>query len=443
MAERVPRPTDAAKCNWNSDGTTYPSTDPGAPKRATGYKPLDVPVPGAGGIIPANDFNYTIGLAMQMISWARDFIPREWGDIAEGIAETTASQLFRIYPPAAGMYARGLQVFNVAGTATGGGTVLLLCGDGEQIYYSSGSPQQEILAADPADGSQIWKVNPDTQPIASLAADGGFVYYMTTNAGVVGLRRLVRATGAASGNGGTEYSCSPIAVNSSYAIGVDGGVSGAGFVTFFSDIQGTITQDGQYNTNSANLRDCAIDDGFSYVTGAQAGAVEVWCNNLVTRALQWSTGLPTVAAPTTRAIATDGDLVYVGIDRAAMAVGNANLFVLSRTRGDVLASLDIDSGVGVDIRYLAVDDRYLYAIDDSNICHVLRLRFPEVAEVAQVADVILTPVCDGVSAVFRDATTTTNFQRNWMLGATKTFMRAAADDIYRRPFYNLAVPVGR
>jgi hypothetical protein len=407
--------------------------------RDAGFKPKDYPSAGPGGVIPAETHNFLWRVGMQMISWTRDFIPREWADVAEGIAETTASQLFRVYPPAAGMYARNQPVFNVAGTATGGGTVSGLCTDGEQIYYINGTGAQYIVGADPADGSENWQINPHTLVITSVCTDGGFVYY-TSDLGAAGLRRLTRA-GAVSGNGGLERSCNALAANGEYCIGIDGAVGGAGTFTIWSGIQGTITEDGTYNTTSANLVDCAIDGDFSYVTGTRAGGFDVWCNILATRALSWTATMPTAVPVTTTGIATDGDYIYLSAQRVALTAGGfANLFILDKADGTLLFTLDVDSGNTVDIDFISVDDRYLYCVDDSAVCHVLRLRSAFLGVVAQVPDVFGKPACDGVSAVFRDFTTSANFQRNWMGGPTKTFMRCATDDVYRRPFYNRAVP---
>jgi hypothetical protein len=380
---------------------------------------------------------------MEMLSWVRDFVAREWSDVAEGIAETTASQLFRVYPPAAGMYERAVELFNVATTASTGGNATYIRTDGEQIYYVGGSPPQLIIAADPADGSELWESSPAVASAhRNICTDGGFVYSVTTGGAPAGLLRYSRSTGAYDTNGGTDYNNTVLVTNGEYCIGVDGSVAGAGKITFWSGIQGTITQAASYyDTTSAGLIAAAIGDTQCYVGGTRA-TYDVWCVRLSDRATRWRTTLATTIAPTVRGIATDGDHVFVATDLVALtAGGSANLFVLNKQNGTVQWNASLAGGG--DLRNgIAVDDRYLYVCDNAGTtgCYIYRVRAPTLVLVGQITG-LNDPVLDGVSVTGQNDSDLTKFRRHWMLGATKTFMRAASSDPNRRPFFTLAVPV--
>lgn len=439
MTERVTRPADAAKCNWGTGGGAYPKGDPGSGKRDVGYKPKDYPTAGAGDVIPAEDHNFLWNLGMDMLSWLRDFAPREWSDVYEGIANTVTSQFFRIYAPTAGIRDRASQYWTQNSTASTGGNVFFLCTDGEQIYYAGGAPAQAIIAASPVDGSEIWENDPDSQTISSLAVDGGFVYYTTGNVAALGLRRLNRSTGAYDTAGGTEYGGGPLATNGEYAVLIDGTVSGNGYVTFWSGIQGTITQDGTANTTSANLRDITIDATQCYTVG-QRNTDDLWCYNLSSRALQFATPMPTAADPVANTVCSDGDFVYVGTNRAALtAGGNASLFVYSRV-GDFIYSHDFGAGVNVD--FLNVDDEYLYVTTNANQTSIIPKSIMPYGRVGTITFSIGKPACDGLSIVVRNSGAANNFRRWWTHGGAKTFMRANPADPNRRPFFNLAIPTG-
>lgn len=437
MTERVTRPASAAKCNWATGGSAYPKGDPGSGKRDVGYKPKDYPTAGNGDVIPAEDHNFLWNLGMDMLSWLRDFAPSEWSDVAEGIANApNVSQLFRVYPPITGQYATGELDWNATGTATGGGAIVATIEtDGEQVYYVQGSPTY-IVAANPINGSEIWEQS--IAGVQSIATDGGFVYYIA-GAGAAGLNRISRSTGAADTSGGTEYSCNVLEVNGSTAVALNGNV-GSGYITFFYTIQGTITQGASQPNPTTNLVDICMDGEKCFTTGTRS-TYDVWSYRLSDRVLSWQVALPTTGAPTTRGICTDGHYVYVVTDRIALtAGGDANLFILDRAQGTVLQSVDI--APTADLGYVNTDGSYLYCVGRVTAkCYIVPLRGPTMGTQAGVIDdVALKPACDGVSAVFRDFTTNTNLQRNWAGGASRLFMRAASDDVYRRPFFNLAIP---
>jgi hypothetical protein len=438
MAERVPIPSEAAKCNWNSDGVTYPSTDPGAPKRLTGFQPKDVPVPGPGEAIPANDHNWLWKTIMEMTSWSRDFITREWRDVHEGISQTTSAALiFRVVPPLGAPfanYARYQTGWSAASTAATGGNPTEVKTDGEQIYYIAGSVAQSLIAASPVAGAEIWESGVVIQ-FGSVAVDGAAVYTFSTNAGEPGLFILDRTTGTQTGNTGAEYACTKSVSNGVYCCGVNGTVGGAGSLVFY--LIATPLETGTVIPLAAAINGLAIDNDQVYVGGTR-NVNDVFAYTLSSRASAWSTTLPTTIAPTVNSIAADGDCVYVATDNVALtAGGNASIFCLERVSGAVLWTMDL---FNIDI--LSIDDRYLHAVRDNNTVYMIKLRAPVPSVVASVTGFGLLSIdSDGYALYGSDSGTPANFRKVWVGGAAKTYQITGVNDPNRRPFHKMAVPV--
>ncbi len=442
MTERVTIPSEAGSCNWASDESTYSSSDPGAGKRLTGFKPKDEPSPGPGETIPASDHNWLWKIGMYMLSWLRDTIQREFSVIEEGITDITAiSRLFWVYPPTTGMDARGAAIFtNVTGSATGGGAVKDLCTDGEQIYYINGASSHYLVAARNSDGSEIWENDPYSKGFSALCTDGGYLYGITTDSGTAGLRRLSRSDGTHSSSAGTRYGCTEVRANGQFAAAV-APTGNLGDVVVWSSIQATMAEDGVYATGSAQLKDIAIDNENCYVIGTR-NVQDVWAVKLSNRTLAWSTQIQTASPAVARCVATDGNAVYVGIERDTIGGVNANVVVLDRCNGQQIYTLDVYVSTTPDIARIAVDDEYLYCQDSNGVLTVLKLDVAVPYEVLRISDTF-RPVVDGVSVISRENISSTEFQRHNMLNASKLFMRCASDDENRRPFHTLAVPVTR
>jgi hypothetical protein len=443
MTERVTQPSEASKTNWADGGSAYSNADPGSGKRAVGFQPKDEPTPGPGEIIPAETHNFLWRLGMEMISWLRDYQIREWSDLAEGIAATSAGEMFRVAPSGTAMTARGAQIFNVSGTGTGSTNVSEICTDGEQIYYTNGG---YMIAADPADGSEIWENN-DTAVVTfpALCTDGFYVYAMgDTNDR--GIHQCERATGDVVDSAGTDYDCNKIVTNGYYIVGIDAN-SFTGYVTFWSNIQSaSIAQDGRYDTSSPGLQDVCIDQDQCYVTGNPVSSNSVWAMNLSTRALAWAAVLPTTSAPTLlTSICCDGNRVYVAGSRTALtAGGSANLFCLDRITGNTLWTMDlVDSGLNNRSASFgaATDGRYLFVyLATAEELAVVDLHGGP-AQVGFIADARY-PICDGVS-VIGNSDVGTQLKRSRWIDAVRTFRRTAGTDTNRRVFYTLAVPADR
>lgn len=439
MAERIPIPTESAKCNW-ADGGTYPSTDPGAPARLAGFKPKDYPVAGSGAIVPAEDHNFLWRLGMEMLSWMRDFVTRQWADIAEGITASSARDIFRVMPADA-ISERGATVFTVTGTGSGGSYVGNPCTDGEQIYYYGGTGS--VVAASPVDGAEIWDNAPNPASISAICTDGSYVYILG-DSGDPGLSRLIRTTGVEDSNAGTYYGGTRMLCNSDYAAVIETS-AGAGTVAVYSDIQGTITQDGNFASGSTGLRDVAIDRSHCYVGGIR-NSHDIWCVILSTLSHRWRITLPTGATdPNVRGIVADGCRVYVATDDTTLAAGGqANLYALDRWTGAVLWSMEVGSSKDL-TNGIATDGRFIYVSDSADDMHIIDISGPAPSHYGgtvtggSVVPDMINPVCDGVS-VIGNSNLTTELKRVWMMDAVSTFRRVDGDDLQRRPFYTLAVP---
>lgn len=445
MTERITQPSEASKCNWASGGSAYPNADPGSGVRDVGYKPKDYPTPGAGAVIPAEDHNFLWRLGMEMLSWLRDIAARQWTELAEGSDAAANNERHMICLPDTGPRERGSVDWTITGTGTGGTGVYSPCTDGGYIYYFGGTTSFYLIAADPDDGSEVWEQDVYSVAFSALCCDGAYVYAQTVDSGEVGLKRLERTNGDHSGEGGSEYGCEALAANGEYCVGIDP-TTHTGYAVFYSDIQGTITEDGTVNIGSSNLTAVAIDSDQAYVGGVR-NTYDVWAFTLSTRAYAWGGGVlgwtaATSSAITVSGIAADGNRVYVCSDRQGLSAGgSANLFCIDRRTGQTLWTMDVTTPGAVstlDLEGIAVDDQYLYCVDDGDDLHIIDIAGPTPAQVAFVSNFGL-PDCDGVS-VIGNSNLTTELKRVWSGGTAKTFLKTTTDSVHRRPFFNRSIP---
>jgi len=433
MTERIPEPADFGEVGWRTNGASpNAATDPGASLRADGW-PVDA-VPGS------DEFNFIQRVLGQSLEeWLALFVPREWATLAEGIGETAAiSQLFRVFAPVAGILARGAQIFSVAGTATGNTDVKQPRTDGEQIYYFGGTSDGRIVAANPETGAELWEVGTPSNTSA-IEVDGLNGYFVTNNAGNVGIRKFALSTGFIDGvSAGAEYAYTLLRSNGEFLIGIRPN-SGVGVVGFYSNLGGLIAEDGTVDTTSAGLLGACVDAEWGYVGGAQSATKEIWCYKLSTRALVWDLHLPTVAPATVAALATDGDTLYAVTDQQTLtAGGTASLYAIDRLSGNILWTADPFGAAP--LTAVVVDDRYLYVSDNTPTTLAYRLRDAGPTPPPAFGVAAFQPAaCDGASVIGNGSSTL--LERHTVGGATKTYMRAGGDDPNRRPFFNLAVPV--
>jgi hypothetical protein len=384
---------------------------------------------------------------MEMASWLRDLAARQWFDLGEGSDAAADVERHRVTPADAGPKERGSQEWSVSGTATGSTAVIQPCTDGGYVYYLGGTAQAYIVAANPATGAEVYEANDIGVGLSAICSDGGYVYVQTVDSGFKGIYRMLRTDGTQDGSTTTPtyYSCDRLVANGAYCVGISPS-GNPGYAVFYSSIQQTIAEDGIVATGSAGLNAVAIDSDQCYVGGTRN--YDVWAFTLSTRAYAWGGGVlgwtaPTSSAITVQGIAADGNRVYVASDRQALSAGgSANLFCVDRVSGQTLWSFDVavpGALTALDLEGIAVDDQYLYVVDDQDDLHIIDITGPTPSQAAYVAN-FGDPCCDGVS-VFGNTEVTTQLQRLWSAGAYKTFMRSTiTNNPHRRPFYTRSLP---
>jgi hypothetical protein len=438
MTERLPIPTNYDKVTWAASGGT--KTDPGGSVRSTGWAFEQIP--------GYDEFNWIQNILGDMADWLRKLIGREWSDINEGIANTTTqSDQFKVYHSTTGLRPRGLSVFDVVSPATGGGVVNHVATDGEFGYFFGGTGDAYINRIDPGAGGQEQEYNIPTGAASALDADGQYVYYHNTNAGVPGLRVHDRLTLAQVRVGGAQYACDELRSNGSWCVGISP-AGGNGRMVFYTGLGGTVTEN-TVTTAAAALVGLAIDGGQCY---SSDGAGNVYAYTLAgTPVNSWITALPTTTTAAITCLAADGNAVYVGTDTRTVSPGqpysrstsgNAVIWALDRITGDPLWSRDLPGLNSICIS-LAVDQGYLYALDGQNdeLC-VISLRAPEASLVYVGSGWGAGGLAvDGVSAYGASASAA-NIKRAWFLRrGTQTFMRVLGNDSKRAPFHTLALPI--
>jgi len=427
MSERSARPATADNAGWNT-GETGTETDPSA-ERVAGWAVDQVP--------GQDEFNYMFSLWGDFLQWLEDTSPREWTELSEGIAAAVNRQLFRVVPLSTGITSRLMEYWSVITTATGGLNPTSITTDGLKVYYVAGTGNEYIVAASPVDGSEVWEIQPSTgagADITAMAADGARIFYVHS-ATPVGLRS-VDTDGANALSGGLTYGHFLLRATGIHVAGISGN-TGAGDVDIWTASNHALVATNA--TGSTQLRGVAIDEDYVYV-GGDRNVSDVWAYKLVGGGLLWSVALDTGPnVPVVRAIAADGDCVYVLTDAFTDAAGDSkSLFCLDRTTGAILWSVDVD---GTNMLYLAVDQGYLYAVNSLGTMYMISLKGQTVGIVKSADNVADSIAVDGTSIYCQDGATATNLRRIAVGGATKTFMRAAGTDNRRRPFFTLAVPV--
>ena len=432
MAERIPVPATAVNIEWNTNPTN-PSTDPTS-QRAAGWAVDEIP--------DAQEFNYIWTMQGDFMAWLKQFAPREWTELSEGITDASVfRQLFRVCPPNATMLGRLGEIFSTAGTAATGGNVTHICTDGQRVYYISGATLDAIIGASPVDLTEEWEfINTATTQVVSITCDGRFVYFVSdaTEAGLwtIGL------DGAGPLNAGATYGHSALRANGTNCVGISGN-TGVGDLDIWASSPISLVATKSTGSPGSGLLAVAIDDTHAYVAGTRNAPNDIWAYPLTGGAATWSVPLDTNDPSPVNGICTDGDFLYVVTDSFAIAAGgNRGLFCLDKVTGTVLWTFDL----GADLVDCAVDSDYLYVVDSSNILYMFKLHSPEVGLIAtktNVSSAVQSLAADGVNVFCRDASATTNVRRLTTSGPTKTFMRVSGQDTRRRPFFTLAVPVGR
>lgn len=432
MSERNPRPSNSDKIQWPA--ATYGTADPSS-QRAAGWAPNEVP--------DAEEFNFLQKMWGEEFVWNLGYLAREWADLHEASPSSmSVGELLAVVPPTTGANARGSAVFSgVSSGATGGGNIYHLCTDGEFGYYVSGgggASQTRIVKFAMASGSLLAQAEAYSgNTISSLAVDSSAVFTMGANAADTGLTRRKRSDLSSPTSAGSEYGCIRMVANG-YHLAAIAPNSGVGKVVVYSNINGTISEDGTYDTSS-NMHAVAIDAENCYIGGVRS-TYDVWAIVLTSRAHTWRTILPTSSTPTVDGIAADGDHVYVSTDRVGLtAGGSANLHCLDRMTGAVLWSADIGSGSS-DLTGLSLDDKYLYTGDGTTVFQIDKCTTGVVQHMAAGTGLVYENVADGVSLLTTGATIAT-FSRFWTHPqGRKLFVRMDESDPWRMPFPHIVNP---
>ena len=210
-------------------------------------------------------------------------------------------------------------------------------------------------------------------------------------------------------------------------------------VRWYNGLTGTLSYLGQITWDSAGACSAlAMDATRCFVAGDRgSGTYDVIAYINSTRGIDWQITLPTTAKFQATAIACDGDVLYVaGYRRELSAGGNANLFALSVYNGALLWSMDVTGGAN-NLEGIAVDDKWIYVSDDADDCYVIA---KDLQAVIWTIDNFRPTKCDGV-AVVGYMPASVNPKRFYRGAHSMLFQACPSDDINRKPFYNLAVPV--
>lgn len=421
MSEVEPsRPGEADEITWGESGSPEQHTKP------TGTMP--------DGWVnaqqhPYDEENWLNRAMIRVIKWMSAAYVREFSTLSEGIDEVAAPRCFRVHPPAAGERARLAQVFDTEGTG-GAVSVTAVCTDGERIYYAQGDT---VYATSPASLTDDWSFTPVSGVnVVDLWTDGRWVYALVTyDASGDEIWSIDCETG------GEVYYSTALASPTGTAIRANGEyltILQGNYCRVYNGLSGTPSYQGQAD-HTAAINALAMDAARAYIGGTQGtDSKDVRGITLSTQSAVWSVALPTTATPTVNAIATDGEYVYVGTNLVAVTGGNAQLFCLSAWKGLHVWTMPDES---TNINRVAVDDRYVYASEDSGTPSVYVVD-KRTGEVVDWYNGLSARDCDGLSVCGANGN---NVQRRWRGNASREFMRAAGADPNRRPFHKLAIPL--
>lgn len=427
------RPTDMPTINevrW--DPTAGNQTEPTEGKKDVGW-PLN-------SLVPFKELNWHWFKEWKFLDWLRQVAIREFSTLEGGITVLSSPDTFRVHAPAAGLSARAEPIFNRQGSAT---TVAIIdvAGDGERIYYAQAGA---TYAAKPADGTDHgdWSTNPYNPATAGdvqcLAADGRYVYIVYVYSATGGDHEIHTLDPA---DGTLLSSQDQQGVTSYNKCRANGGsfvaLTGNTILIYTVGAVGVLTYDGSYNHGAA-LAALGIDDQYAYIGGTQgSGNFDVRKIRLSTQTATWSVALPVTSAPTINAIWTDGDLIYVATDEVTTTAPYGSVSASVFALNPMIGTLVWHSFPG-DTNELAGDDRWLYCTGSDLATRVLDKWSGQYIWTAPDS---VTLLADGISLIATDGQY--DLRRVYRGDPTKLFQRVVGTDIHRRPFFNLAIPLGQ
>lgn len=435
MAEIGGTKPDVEDLHWADGSTPNPTTEPNESKKDDGFIFEDIP--------PASEENWWRKHTGDLVRWIAAAHSREFETLTEAIIATSYPETFKIRPPSTGMTIRGSVAFNVQGPSTPA-SIDGSCTDGQRIYYIQ---DDDVIACNPETGAVLWNVTPRTSAAAAKAidCDGNYVIvgfpYDVTEAELYFLDPS---------NGSTLYSLQfgtssvydilGIASNGKYAaILAKNSATGADISIYdltvtppsFSAVSGNIAG------NSVNL------DGRVVIDDEKAFAVyddtfyTCLIQNPATSQTVNSTSIFT--GPTIfYCLSTDGLRVYVVTQRNPLIVGgNANLICFNRETAAVVYTRDL---AATNLISCTIDENYLYFSTPTNLTGIVE-KYDCIYTFGTLSNALVQGHgCDGLSFVATDGAD--YIKRFWKSTATKYYMKALDDDDNRRPYYNLAIPIG-
>lgn len=445
MAEKgndKPAALDSGLVFWAWDGTAT-DTDgsvivpPDTSRKTNGWSTSVADRP------DASHMNWLFRELSKVAAWAGAALQRSFDELADAWdspAQVALGDLFVVERPASPVWGARASV-----QAPAGATALdALTTDGVRLYLNQGTTVYAVNVDDP--GTSVWSRIPEagTTP-AILEACGEWVLCLYPGTGASSDVRFLDPADGTDLYPGLSRSLPTTTTHPSGACNGDlvafATGSNARLVELYRPSTTTsLTAAIQWGGGTAGeIVDMAMDGKAVYATGeADSNGDEVAAYPLTgsTTAL-WTTSLPaTAGTPSGRAIAADGDFVFVGSDRVTTASGSdRGLWCLNALTGEVVWEA-ATSGNVLDV---AVDQSWVYVSDSANVEVYDKHTGHRVRTVAQAASPY-SLCCDGVDLHLADGDEVASFQTS---RASVTMQRVDTTAPARRPFHNTFIPLER
>lgn len=421
--------TDPANLNWATTATIgVDVVEPAFAKRNTGWIDKEKP--------PYETFNWFWRLVALLVAWisaahVRAFEELETATDATAVTPLVEGEVFRID------YRAGIpQPLSEAWATIGAvATATNIVSDGQFVYYSQGQLLYRALRLD----GTVATSRDLGAAINDVSANGNVVCATTQNQApgeffCVDRLTLADSAGfplAATGNG--QHS----AHNGDRICYSDDSTS----VQILFEATGLTVASPNYG---ATVYDICVDYERLYVTGADAGAgVQVRAYQLSNGALKWSNVLWVSPAGTAvmNAIEACGERIYVGGDLTTKGGVSWNLSALDRETGSRVWQVNA-GGIGSSILRIAVDEQYVWAIDDNEVLFQYTRDFGTYVKSYTPGGGLFDVDTDADSVFLAgDVGLDANRLRRLYRGnPSKAYVIASGTDPNRRPFHKLAIP---
>lgn len=373
---------------------------------------------------PHDEFNFHRLKSYENIDHLRLQTPREFDILAE---------VFRASSPAAilGDAVRVRQgsvtplpftpLFDVAGAVN---PATQIGSDSARLYYHA-SGSNVLHAAWLDDGSAAWSNSADANNIVSVYSDGLNAYATRVNNSVT-LHDVTDGSIRATITGLASTAAHVVANGSEMAIETNTGGGGAD-VTIYTGINtGSPSVLASTTDASSGILSMAIDATSVYF-GDDGGVLR--SADLQTGVQNWALTIRTIAANDIQALATDGLLVYAGLENTGAA--RPDVWALRTDIPTVQWTLTLDE----DILWLTVDDRHLWIMTASNLYQVDKYSGRILGSDSGLGNLLMGE-SDGFVVPLA---TSTNIRAMYCGGPGRIWNLADPEDRGRR-YFNLAVP---